>query len=102
MCNIQVVVIVPSFITLRENCIKENIKKTVSIDACLIPEIVSLWEKGIHTTGCCCGHGKKEGIKYIGVEEKFIPRMKALGYKVSPNHNDLKREDSFYPKDMIY
>ena len=31
--------------------------KLVSIDKCLLHEITHLWEIGIKTTGCCCGHG---------------------------------------------
>jgi len=31
--------------------------KYVNIDKCLIHEIINLWEQGIKTTGCCCGHG---------------------------------------------
>lgn len=39
---------------------------TVSIDKCLLPEILGLWEMDIKTTACCCGHGK-QGV-FIGVD----------------------------------
>lgn len=71
--------------------------KTVCIDKCLLPEILELWEMGIKTTGCCCGHGKKE-FAYIGVDEKDIGRMKEMGYKVWHNSCRPNDEDSFIPK----
>lgn len=65
--------------------------KCVWIDKCLLPEILKLWEMGIKTTGCCCGHGHKSKA-FIGVQDEYIPKMKELGYKVGFN------EDSFIPK----
>lgn len=49
------------------------------IDLCIAQEITHLWMNGITTTGCCCGHNKLEG--YIGVEERDIDKMEALGYE---------------------
>lgn len=68
----------------------------VSIDKCLLPEIISLWEMGIKTTGCCCGHGKQP--PFIGVIEADIQKMKDLGYKVQFNSCRPGDEDSFIPK----
>ena len=70
--------------------------KMVSIDKCLLPEILNLWEQGIKTTGCCCGHGK--GEPYIGVDSDDIQRMKDLGYMVQHNGCRPGDEDSFIPK----
>lgn len=64
-------------------------KKTVSIDRCLLYEVSLLWERGIKTTGCCCGHGKAPA--YISVKEEFTDVMKRLGYK--PIKNELRPED---------
>ncbi len=80
--------------------------KYICFDKCLANELFFLWDKGIITTGCCCGHHKTERnpegengeSSYIGVSEEFIPLMKKLGYKVRVNPNDLTREDSFIPK----
>lgn len=33
----------------------------VAVDACLAPLIQALNDHGVHTTGCCCGHGRSEG-----------------------------------------
>ena len=36
-------------------------KNEIWVDACLAKEISDLWDKGIRTLGCCCGHGKERG-----------------------------------------
>ena len=71
--------------------------KCVAIDKCLLPEILQLWEQGIKTTGCCCGHGNFK-MAYIGVKFEDIQKMKDLGYEVYFNHLRPKDEDSFIPK----
>ena len=76
--------------------------KMVNIDKCLLPEILSLWEQGIKTTGCCCGHDKTSMEEpFIGVEFEYIDKMKSLGYKVWPNKHRPGDEDSFYPKTIL-
>jgi len=77
----------------------EKVEKYVCIDKCLIQEIIQLWEMGIKTTGCCCGHGKNSA--YIGVENEFIPKMKQLGYVVAYNPCRPDDEDSFIPKTTL-
>ena len=74
--------------------------KYICFDKCLANELFYLWDKGIITTGCCCGQHKNDvpGSDYIGVQECFIPTMKKLGYKTRINPTDPKREDSFIPK----
>lgn len=81
---------------------KEHRKQTkmVCIDKCLLPEILSLWEDGIKTTGCCCGHGDKS-MAFIGVKEEYIPKMKAMGYVVQYNECRPNDEDSFIPKTKL-
>lgn len=81
-------------------CGFSNEYKYVAIDKCLIKEIIDLWEKGIHTTGCCCGHGNKNKA-FIGVDFEDIPKMKALGYEVQFNSCRPNDEDSFIPKTML-
>ena len=70
-----------------------------NIDKCMLPEVLDLWEKGIRTTGCCCGHGRRE--PFIGVYFDDIEKMKSLGYKVQFNPVRPRDEDSFYPKTVI-
>lgn len=52
--------------------------KVVSVDACMESEIVYLWDKGVITTGSCCGHNKKEPM--INVIEGHHDKMVSLGY----------------------
>ena len=73
--------------------------KLVSIDKCLLPEIISLWEQGIKTTGCCCGHGKSD--PFIEVSKEDILKMKELGYTVQFNPLRPEAEDEFYPKTKL-
>jgi len=73
--------------------------KYACIDKCLLPEILLLWEKGIKTTGCCCGHGKNR--PYIGVFPEYIESMKFLGYSVQFNACRPNDEDTFTPKTII-
>lgn len=68
----------------------------IQIDKCLEKEIRGLWSMGITTTSSCCGHNKTE--PYIGVIDKDIPMMKALGYVVRYNNCRPTAEDSFIPQ----
>ena len=70
--------------------------KTVAVDKCLLPEILRLWEAGIKTTGCCCGHGQAN-MAFIGVRPEYIDRMKEMGYKVFFNSCRPGDEASFIP-----
>ena len=87
----QISVPYPSHITPPPDCNQTH----VCLDKCISDEVRSLWEQGIKTTGCCCGHGKLE--PFIGVAPSDIPRMKSLGYLVAPNPSRPGDEDSFYP-----
>jgi len=81
----------------------EVVHKGISFDACLAKELFYLWDRGITTTGSCCGkHANvKEGMSFIGVIEKDIPKMKTLGYVVRENEMDKSREDGFIPKTIL-
>lgn len=63
----------------------------ICIDPCIVEEIKQLWELGIETHGCCCGHNKAES--FVNVHEKDIEKMIELGYK--QNHWDKSRKDTF-------
>lgn len=77
-------------------CGFDNDYKMVNIDKCLLTEVIALWELGIKTTGCCCGHDKHP--PFIGVDPEHIPQMKGLGYQVIANKHHPGGEDSFAPK----
>lgn len=72
------------------------------LDRCIAEEVMTLWQLGITTTGCCCGHGRVP--PYIGVADEDIPRMKEWGYIVKPNVNPGREndEDSFTPMGRDY
>ena len=72
-------------------------KKLVSIDKCLLSEILRLWELGIKTTGCCCGHGDISKA-FISVHPKYIKTMKTLGYENYYNKFNPESKDHFIPK----
>ena len=76
---------------------EEHIYKSgeLDIDNCLVDEIKKLWDAGIHTRGCCCGHNKLGG--YIEVERTDIPKMISLGYEIYKGKK-INYFDTFVPK----
>lgn len=57
--------------------------KLIGFDGCLWQEIFWLWNKGITTLGCCCGHhiDDNEDNAYIQVNIKDVSKMLELGYE---------------------
>jgi hypothetical protein len=70
-------------------------KAAICLDACISQEVQDLWDLGITTTGCCCGHNQIAG--FIGVIDEDIPKMKEMGYEVMFNPSRPEAEDSFSP-----
>lgn len=70
------------------------------LDRCIAEEIMILWQLGIITTGCCCGHGTHQ--PFIGVAFEHVPQMKALGYSVQFNSCRPGDEDTFTPMGTEY
>lgn len=93
----QICVVPPDCVILYLNEPEKRQRLTVCLDLCLVEEVVGLWNKGITTTGSCCGHNKM--FAYIGVNDSCIEDMKEMGYEVCPNHI-RSGEDSFYPKSV--
>ena len=83
-----------------DNLIKYNFdakyKDSVVVDECLKNEVCFLWQNGIRTMGCCCGHNKELG--YIQVVEEDIEKMKQLGYIQYIYPTDQFRNDAFICK----
>lgn len=75
----------------RERRVKEGLSSQVAIDACIASEIRMLWENGIRTLGCCCGHNKCE--PFVNVDQRDIDKMLYMGYQ--QNHEDKSRNDTF-------
>lgn len=94
------VILYPPKGLLKYNCKNEE-KTEVFVDSCLAREILDLWDKGIRTTGCCCGHGSVNICSWIGVVEEDIPKMEELGYQHRLEkylNSDEYRQDFFIPK----
>lgn len=36
-------------------------RECLAIDSCIAPALALLWDAGIPTLGCCCGHGQSAG-----------------------------------------
>ena len=41
--------------------LKKEHPKGICVDACIAGAIKMLWENGVETAGCCCGHGRISG-----------------------------------------
>lgn len=76
-CKKRIIYPPKNFITY--NCDSKKYKTNILVDECLADEIESLWNKGIRTAGCCCGHGKYLG--FINVYQDDIEKMEHLGYQ---------------------
>ncbi|MBC1378065.1 hypothetical protein HB829_14120 [Listeria innocua] len=69
-------------------------KRGCLVDPCMVNEIEFLWEKGIVTTGCCCGHGKT--FAYIDVASySDCLVMYQLKYE---SHINVSGKTSFFAK----
>lgn len=71
MCDRRELVPIPAFLwgdiydfdpTHPEYGIDAEGRACLSLDACIVPAVVLLWEHGFRTFGCCCGHGNGEGV----------------------------------------
>ena len=69
---------------------------TSCIDPCIVNEIRSLWDAGILTYGCCCGHNKWPS--FVNVSDESIPIMLSMGY--IQQHPDPERKDTFKLKSV--
>lgn len=65
-----------------------NGKEETAIDECIVPQIKALWDAGIPTLGCCCGHGKGECS--VILPSAYDPEELYEAYKVL-KENDSRR-----------
>lgn len=49
-------------------------RKCLRLDACIVPVVKTLWDAGILTLSCCCGHGSGWGV--ITVRPSCAPEYK--------------------------
>ena len=45
-----------------------------SVDRCIAPVVQALNDAGIYTSGCCCGHGEREGSILLHDGRELIVR----------------------------
>ena len=63
--------------------VKNVFGKNIAFDACLAKELFFLWDKGIVTTGSCCGQHIDCDVNmnaYISVYDNYRQQMLDLGY----------------------
>lgn len=98
----EVVLNIPKYLQIKYNDDLGSLRKDVSIDKCLTEEIKTLWFLGIKTTGCCCGHNYKDvWFPHISVKDKYIEKMKLLGYHNLTNKCKPESENFFFPKSLM-
>ena len=73
MCHKTLLMPIPPFIepfkfdpSHPEFGIDDEGRHCFAIDACIAPALQALWDAGIKTVGCCCGHGSGTGV--IGLD----------------------------------
>jgi hypothetical protein len=95
-------VYIPKNFLIKNVIVDDDIYKDgkLEIDKCLVEEIKYLWLSGVHTQGCCCGHGKATG--FIQVERTDFSKMLELGYEWYRGYPEefggKTRYDAFIPK----
>lgn len=52
----------------------------IAVDACLAPLVQMLNDYGVHTTGCCCGHGVAEGSVFYEQDQQQYTLTIPRGY----------------------
>lgn len=78
-------------------------QECIQVDKCLANEIEYLWDQGVMTLGCCCGHGKELG--FINVSKNSVEKMLDLGYQfyIFPKElGGIDRRDTFIPKSTYH
>ena len=81
----------------------DGYKDSILVDRCLANEIEYLWNQGIVTRGCCCGHGRELG--FINVSKESVGKMLDLGYQfyIFPEEfGGIDRKDTFIPKSTYH
>lgn len=95
----QIVIEVP-FAEYTENRKAAGLSGTACIDPCIMEEIQYLWDAGILTHGCCCGHNDPDPrvFPFVNVADENIQQMLDMGY--IQQHCDKTRKDTFRLKSV--
>lgn len=68
-------------------------ERTVCVDSCISSHIQALWDNGIRTTGCCCGHNIMR--PWVSVPDEYLDVMK-INYKARPLDANGHGANCFY------
>ncbi len=82
--NQQTVPIPAHMAAYRKAREREGLSGDLSIDRCILPELQSLWSKGVRTGGSCCGHNILPSMINALTKEDGH-RMQAMGYVLWPS-----------------
>lgn len=78
----------------RSRRLLAGLSSQICIDPCIVDLIKELWNNGIETLGCCCGHNSVPG--YVDILPIHWAKMEELGYKKMPVNKYGHGEWSFY------
>jgi hypothetical protein len=97
---VQQIVVEPPFPEYVQRRKDAGLSGKACIDPCIMAEIQSLWDAGILTHGCCCGHNSADAkcFPFVNVADEHIEEMLALGYV--QEHWDATRKDTFRLKSV--
>lgn len=93
--NQELLEIPPHMANYRAARIADGLSGTIAVDRCILPEIQALWEEGIQTLGCCCGH--HVAPPYVNTRPEDFDAMIALGYQPIGDRLDAFRSNSITP-----
>lgn len=74
----QVILHLPDWTKAYKQRTEKGYPATVCVDQCIKDLILELWDKGIETTGCCCGHNYCPA--WVSVDPEYYASMFELGF----------------------
>lgn len=75
----QTVLDLPAWSLARKRRLQNDYPPTICVDNCIVEAIQQLWDRGIETTGCCCGHNYMRA--WVSVHPDDYIAMFELGYE---------------------
>ncbi len=72
----------PDSLPVKAARMGKGLSPFVSIDGCITHAIQELWDNGVETLGCCCGHNLERA--WVQVQENCYVKMFELGYIQRP------------------
>jgi hypothetical protein len=66
------------YVIRRNNNLTSDGWHPVAVDFCIADEVQQMNNRGIITTGCCCGHGKRPPEVLVSLESKEL--LDKFGY----------------------